>query len=460
METGAIKTNQEWASRLTALLLGLTVLALLAISLLRVFDHDEFEHIHTAWKLGQGEVPYRDFFQHHHLLLHTLMRPWLGIFGDDIATILLMRVLFFGILLVTAVTVYRLARLHLERIPAQLAVLFFLTLSTVYTKGIEIRPDLAAILAVLWSLLFLLRQRGNETLRPLLLSGMAFGIGFMLLQKAIVFLPVIGVFILQRAGSLTQAVRDGSLFFLASAAVTSLYFVVIPLSGWEDYLFYNWTYNLDYASAFPPWATLKAALLENPGVIALFLLSFLVDRRAESRRMALTGLFLLSTVLLVKKPYPQYLLPAMPFLAIAAAGTLQRLFNREPRHIMVLATIPLLLVPLLGMYGQVFRNNQFQLSRINYVLTHTSPGEHVHDGDAQINLFRPDIDFMWFSLKRRSGGLATMQQLRHYQQNLGERIEEHQPRIITLVGLKKSERPAILEHYREVPEFRGLFIRK
>jgi hypothetical protein len=41
----------------------------------RGFDPDEFEHLHVAWYISKGFVPYRDFFENHTMALHYLLQP-------------------------------------------------------------------------------------------------------------------------------------------------------------------------------------------------------------------------------------------------------------------------------------------------------------------------------------------------------------------------------------------------
>ena len=36
---------------------------------------DELLHLHDAWLVGQGSLPYRDFFEHHACWYHFLMGP-------------------------------------------------------------------------------------------------------------------------------------------------------------------------------------------------------------------------------------------------------------------------------------------------------------------------------------------------------------------------------------------------
>src|SRR5262245_4827129 len=69
-ETTDSHQRQRRRTRLaiTALLMTVIIACLLArLHLLRVriYDLDEFEHLHAAYCITLGLVPYRDFFEHH-----------------------------------------------------------------------------------------------------------------------------------------------------------------------------------------------------------------------------------------------------------------------------------------------------------------------------------------------------------------------------------------------------------
>ena len=49
---------------------------------------DNVEHIHATWLIAYGEVPYRDFFQHHNPLLWYLFAPVIRLFGGNALQIL------------------------------------------------------------------------------------------------------------------------------------------------------------------------------------------------------------------------------------------------------------------------------------------------------------------------------------------------------------------------------------
>ena len=54
----------------------------------RTFDPDEFQHLHAAWLVYQGGVPYRDFFEHHmpgiQYLLAWMLSLWNATSVDDV----------------------------------------------------------------------------------------------------------------------------------------------------------------------------------------------------------------------------------------------------------------------------------------------------------------------------------------------------------------------------------------
>ena len=45
---------------------------------------DDVEHLHSAWLVLQGQVPYKDFFQHHNPLMWYMFAPIMKIFAYDI----------------------------------------------------------------------------------------------------------------------------------------------------------------------------------------------------------------------------------------------------------------------------------------------------------------------------------------------------------------------------------------
>ena len=66
---------------------GILLLDILGLFLAYVFAEtvccDEFEHLRMSYLVGNGYIPYRDFFEHHHPLLWYVFAPIMMILPHD-----------------------------------------------------------------------------------------------------------------------------------------------------------------------------------------------------------------------------------------------------------------------------------------------------------------------------------------------------------------------------------------
>ena len=58
-----------------AALVALAVVLRIGVLLNRRIDPDESQHLHVAWLITEGQVPYRDFWEHHLPFFHYAMAP-------------------------------------------------------------------------------------------------------------------------------------------------------------------------------------------------------------------------------------------------------------------------------------------------------------------------------------------------------------------------------------------------
>ncbi|MEP5069019.1 MAG: glycosyltransferase family 39 protein, partial [Crocinitomicaceae bacterium] len=137
----------------------LMILCVLSMSLFRDFDHDEFEAVHTAWKILTGEVIYIDFFQHHHPFFYYLIIPFIKLIGEKALTLLILRLFIFSFFLGILRISYLLIKdiFDSNRI-AWLAILLLVSTSMFSQKVIEIRPDVPQVFFGLLAILFYLRN--------------------------------------------------------------------------------------------------------------------------------------------------------------------------------------------------------------------------------------------------------------------------------------------------------------
>lgn len=445
-------------------LLALLAPLLAAVSYRRWFDHDEFEAVHTAWKIWRGETIYVDFIQHHHPLLYFLLQPVLWLFGPGVDALLAARFLMLALLAATVLVTYGLGlELYRDRRVAAAGALLLALTSLFVAKMVEIRPDVPQTLLALAGTLLVLRGLRTERRRELALGGLLFGLAFLFLQKAVVLLVPVGALLLWRL--FRREARWGGLvaFGLGAAApVLAAALVLAALGLLDTFVFFNVTYNGLYYR-LRGWEAAK--LVRNLGVFVgadtlLVLLTAaalvaLPKRRADWVAAYLAGAVLLFT-LVSGRHNPQYYLPALPFVALLAARGLTLL----PTRVAALALLVAFAAEArLQLQDLRYETNERQLARVRYVMALTEPDDVVYDGNILFNLFRPDLDFLWYMVGPPYKAVETMAALRGYEYDVLELIAEQEPKVISDFGIDAMDDPRIAAHYRPSERFAGLWLR-
>jgi hypothetical protein len=144
------------------------------ISLNRYFDHDEFEHIHSAWYLTNNQIPCLDFFEQHHPLLWYLLAPFLSILGNSTETVTVLRLLMFAFILGMAFFTGLITEQVTRAREAGLISAIFILSSTMFMRaGVEIRPDVPEVFFGLVSIWYFLRYFQSARDRDIVLSSLA-----------------------------------------------------------------------------------------------------------------------------------------------------------------------------------------------------------------------------------------------------------------------------------------------
>jgi len=453
-------TNLKFPKKVYLILLALLLVALLAVSLTRYFDHDEFETIHTAWKIVQGERIYIDFFQHHHPFFYYLLTPFVLIFRDSILTLFAARVFIFFLTLLILASTYLLGRKIFNPRVSFLAIILLITTFIFNEKVVEIRTDTIQTLFSLASLVFLFDFLKNGKARSLILSGAGLGFSFLFLQKAIFLIFLTFLLLLyyfwQRKISGRQL-----LIFSFSFLLTLLPYIAYLLltKNFSTYLFFNWIFNLNFVGHFYPFRHLAESFKENSLLWIFYVwgcLTFLATRRQKD--LAFLSLGLLFSLFLVRIPLKQYFMTAMPLIALISSQGLYFTFKNNQRLLLIMVlslVVPFVYSSLKPLETTTSRD---QLVLVKDVLQATDKNDLVYDGSVRFNLFRKDIDFFWFSVNPADNGLTTYKRLKSYEYNIDELIEEKKPKIVSTypapVDLRKLKK-----HYKPFNNYPNVFIR-
>lgn len=144
------------------------------------------------------------------------------------------------------------------------------------------------------------------------------------------------------------------------------------------------------------------------------------------------------SVVFAVRPFPQWLLPAAPFMALAAAPAVTRVFPAAAGRA-ALAFVVVVASSLIETSGAETR--QAQLRVFGHVLAATAPGDVVLNVHREINLFRRDADWFWTC----PHCLEAYRRVRPYDLDFAQLIREKEPALIH-VQPGPGGTPRIKEH--------------
>jgi 4-amino-4-deoxy-L-arabinose transferase-like glycosyltransferase len=315
----------------------------------RAFDPDEFEHLHAAWVLTQGDLPYRDYFEHHAPGLYFLLQPllrWLdpaaGI-TQALAAIRAARHLMWLLTGVILLLTFQLGRLWRQWRVGLLGTVLLGSIITFLQKTLEVRPDVPALACwtgCLAAFLYGMRRdaAGGRSRWWWGGSGILLGLALMMTQKVLFagpgFALAMAWYLLDRRSPASFRARAGNIACQLAGvalpvALTLGYFAC--RDGLHEFIEFNLLLNLRWKSHFPPDDCLRRLLVPNPVIPALGLIGLAralggMFTAAGSRRgdavLALNTLGLIIGLYILPVPRQQYLLLFLPLLALLAADTL------------------------------------------------------------------------------------------------------------------------------------------
>ena len=444
------------------IILGGILVSLLFYSQSKEFDKDELEHIHTAWKILQGQEIFIDFFQHHHPFFDYLIVPVIDNFGSTIKSIFISRYMMLFMIAAILVTTYFLSlRLFKNTEIGIISVILTSTVVTFYMKSIEIRPDVLQALIGLIAIYLLFSYYEKKSLKMFIGSAVFLAISFLVLQKSMVLAASIGALLLydlyKKQIRLKLVVLYGAIFLICVLP----YYIYMLLNGsFEQYYIMNWAVNLHIPQHISKTQSLHLTFIENIITIVLYIIGVLtLLRSGVERKFAILSLFLLILpVIVFTNIWRQYFIPAIPILGIIASYALYSTFNRKWSRLVVLIGaiyFPMAIMHNHELFNMEKRKQAHQIDKINYVLSLTDEHDKVYDGDNLFNVFRDDIDYFWFC----SDCTTAYQKVEDYKYNIHEMISTRKPKVISTYRINTNDR-RIKYNYRASDKYPNLLIRQ
>ncbi len=388
------------------------------LGLFKVYTIDEFQYAHASWAIANGQVPYRDFFEHHFPLLYQLLSPLWLLMDDHPGNIRTLRVVMLGIVALTALCVARVNRTR-GWIAALLAPAILLATLPYAHKATEIRPDSLGTALFVGSIAALCVERWAPRTRAFV-CGLVFTLAVWSTQKAFYFgliYPVALLVDLARYRSRRFLLADPFAFVAGSLVVLLPIAAYLTLTGsWEAW--WNWTirWSFVHQDNYPGWGWERVAR-HHVANYALFELLAVVGVVASLRRgerkpgpippeglaVAALGTSILSFAA-QRAPGGYSLIVVAAFVALFAARGVQWLWDLAARRRLALVAHAALILLLAWSFVQAqgFRvkhlrdTNTYQHTVFDEIDVLTDPGDSVYDNSGSY-VSRPHSSFFFYT---------------------------------------------------------------
>jgi hypothetical protein len=380
-------------------LTGMAIFYVMMSAHLPTQNGDTIEHVHSSFLLLLGEVPYRDFFQHHNPLMWYLFTPVLKVMAYDSTVVEVVSLISFLVFLKSLVYVYRINVLFLSDKRWGLFAAALLIIPGYKLYALDFRPDNYMVFCLIGGLYYYFLYLKEQACKYLCVAFLWFSVSFLFAQKAIFPLAVLGI---------------SGLYFWARGAIKTkdmykaLAVFGVCFAGFLTYLLYydmlklyyvsNFTFNLNLAERFelnrvvelPPY--IKIAVISGwLGVLnALF-----------SKNRYLNVLCLLFVCEFFQRkfyfsPYSYYYW-LLFYLAVMCAMPLLYHLSQRSRLINVAVLCFIGYFSYEGVMYQlwVYANKKSEYLP-DYISAHITPCDYVFNGDgAMYNLFGKDPAYYW-----------------------------------------------------------------
>jgi len=182
----------------------------------------------------------------------------------------------------------------------------------------------------------------------------------------------------------------------------------------------------------------------------------------DKKILASISLLLLIILIIMQVNNTQYFMPLMPLIAIMAGYGVSKvsfLFPRNGSFIIWPVVIICILFPSYSYLTAIKVSSKIEkLKKIEYVLSITKPWDIVLDGNIRFNLFRKDLDYIWFS-RRDDHMLLWFKGKEFYHYDVFELIDKFKPKVISQYRIRNMNDQKIMNNYRRSTVYSDLFIR-
>ncbi|MEE6207266.1 MAG: glycosyltransferase family 39 protein [Alphaproteobacteria bacterium] len=359
---------------------------------------DELEHLRAAYFVSLGEVPYRDFFEHHHPLIWYMFAPIIALLPhSNLIALYTAKSLAFAFSVGSSIIIYLMVKRFMGGVFVAVAalVLYFFYFATWYSFSI-FKPDTFMRFFYLCGLYNFLLYYDKQKLKNLVLSGTFFAIAFLFLQTAafsILPLCIPAGYLLYKQPHLWT---DYAKALTAPLIIIATFYTLLYVSGTlPNYWQLNFTYNkylFDIVHSFTP------SVLPDFLILIIIAYASMIYVYATHRQTTYFNIFALLTVfetithIYFPAVYPHYLVLLFLYCGIIIAFVLN---FEQNKWIFRIALVIIIINLILNLFSLAATNNKE--SHLYLREYDKNPQADIVNFDVTLfSIFAPKYSYYWF----------------------------------------------------------------
>lgn len=364
---------------------------------------DEFEHLHASWLVSVGQIPYKDFLEHHNPLLWYLSAPFMRLFYDSAIIFYVMRVISFGASLLIGWYIFKIVQFFGDKYSGWTAIALYLgNIITIYCFY-QYRPDTYMNLCFIAGMYYWFLALKTDKLKALIISFLCFTASFLFLQKISLLLVVVEAILLGLIFLKKMKIKTITLAALPSLAVVFLFlgFFVFK-DALLEYIEINYNLNRAMLYYYERGAFWYRHFCFS--IYGLALVTAIYFFKKENIYFKICSLIYIAEFLMrgfYFAPYTHYYSLVTILAAVILSVLTPKVMAKKP------LAIAIIIVMFLNL-GQMFNrldnslekhNSYKQYQLVDWVHKNSAADDLLMNGyDNIINIYRPDVSYYWFQL--------------------------------------------------------------
>lgn len=377
-----------------------TVMYALLTAYMPTQNGDNIEHIHASFLVVLGQVPYRDFFQHHNPFLWYLFAPLTKLFSYNTTIVEVVCLISLLVFLKSLVYVYRIGAEFLGSTRWALIAVALIAAPGAKLYPIDFRPDNYMVFCLVGGMYYYFKYLGQQKTRYLVGGFVFFFFSFMFAQKALFPLAVLGMSGLYFWYKKEIKTSDMLKALILPLAGLGLFFLYLYHYGMvELYFISNYDFNLNLAKGFELSQVVSMPLYMKIAVGTGFIGAFLSIFSHNKAFKVLSLLFVFEFVQRVFyfSPYSYYYW-LLFYLAVLCSIVPMAYLDSKNRVISVMVMLALYYILFRGMF--IYSAMTVRLNKRTYlpdfITRQITPCDYVFNGDGMMyNLFAKDPAYYW-----------------------------------------------------------------